>query len=140
VRAFERYGNPRDVAILVTLLQTGLRVGELVALELEDTDRSPRKGAEVFRQMKCDRHGVSQAQRGSPMGSEPGYGRGMRWLELWKLEHQSTSRPDWWANTSASGPEIMSPPSRTYVTVMATPLSTPALSHHFRTEYDPNLS
>ena len=56
VRAVERYGNPRDVALIVTLLQTGLRVGELVALELEDLERSPRKGAVTIRHGKRDRH------------------------------------------------------------------------------------
>ena len=56
VRAVERYGNPRDVAIIVTLLQTGLRVGELVALELEDLELSPRKGAVTVRQGKRDRY------------------------------------------------------------------------------------
>lgn len=55
VRAVERYGNPRDVALMVTLLQTGLRVGELVALELEDVELSPRKGAVTVRHGKRDR-------------------------------------------------------------------------------------
>lgn len=56
VRAVERYGNPRDVALITTLLQTGLRVGELVALELDDLELSPRKGAVTVRQGKRDRH------------------------------------------------------------------------------------
>lgn len=56
VRAVERYGNPRDIAIVVTLLQTGLRVGELVALELDDVELSPRKGAVIVRSGKRGRH------------------------------------------------------------------------------------
>jgi site-specific recombinase XerD len=37
-------GNPRDEAIISVLLYTGLRVGELVALELSDVTLSDRKG------------------------------------------------------------------------------------------------
>lgn len=37
-------GNPRDEAIISTLLYTGLRVGELVALTLDDVTFSERKG------------------------------------------------------------------------------------------------
>jgi site-specific recombinase XerD len=37
-------GNPRDEAIISILLYTGLRVGELVALELNDVTLSERKG------------------------------------------------------------------------------------------------
>jgi site-specific recombinase XerD len=37
-------GNPRDEAIISMLLFTGLRVGELVALELNDVSLSERKG------------------------------------------------------------------------------------------------
>ena len=56
VRSVERYGTPRDVALIVTLLQTGLRVGELVALELDDVELSPRKGAVRVRHGKRDRY------------------------------------------------------------------------------------
>ena len=38
-------GNPRDEAIISTLLYTGLRVGELVSLKLDDVTLSERKGA-----------------------------------------------------------------------------------------------
>ena len=55
VRSVERYGNPRNVAIIVTLLQTSLRDGELVALEQEDVELAPRKGAITVRQGKRDR-------------------------------------------------------------------------------------
>jgi site-specific recombinase XerD len=37
-------GNPRDEAIISVLLYTGLRVGELVALNLDDVKLSERKG------------------------------------------------------------------------------------------------
>ena len=37
-------GNPRDEAIISTLLYTGLRVGELVSLKLDDVTLSERKG------------------------------------------------------------------------------------------------
>ena len=64
VRAVERYGTPRDVALIVTPLQTGLRVGELVALELEDLELSPRKGAVTVR------HGKRDLQREVPLNAE----------------------------------------------------------------------
>lgn len=38
-------GNPRDEAIISVLLYTGLRVGELVALTLDDVTLSERKGS-----------------------------------------------------------------------------------------------
>ena len=37
-------GNPRDEAIIATLLYTGLRVGELVSLKMADVTLSERKG------------------------------------------------------------------------------------------------
>ncbi len=60
VRAVERYGTPRDVAII----DTALRVGELVALELEELEVSPRKGAVIVR------HGKRGRQREVPLSSE----------------------------------------------------------------------
>src|SRR3712207_6557213 len=44
IRMAERRSKPRDVAILMTLRHTGLRVGELCALRLGDVDLSERKG------------------------------------------------------------------------------------------------
>lgn len=44
LKEVEARGNPRDEAIISTLLYTGLRVGELVALELDDVTLSERKG------------------------------------------------------------------------------------------------
>ncbi|MFZ5816172.1 MAG: tyrosine-type recombinase/integrase [Bacillota bacterium] len=44
LREVERDGNVRDVAILYTLLYTGLRVSELVALNREDVTMKERSG------------------------------------------------------------------------------------------------
>ena len=55
VRAVERYGSLRDAALITTLLQTGLRVGELVALKMEDVELSSRKGAVTVQYGKRDR-------------------------------------------------------------------------------------
>ncbi|MCG7317904.1 tyrosine-type recombinase/integrase [Brevibacillus laterosporus] len=43
-REVDRSGNKRDFAIIKTLLHTGLRVSELVALDRSDVDLSERKG------------------------------------------------------------------------------------------------
>ncbi|WP_248549344.1 tyrosine-type recombinase/integrase [Paenibacillus odorifer] len=43
-REVDRNGNKRDYAIIKTLLNTGLRVSELVALDRSDVDLSERKG------------------------------------------------------------------------------------------------
>lgn len=43
-REVDRSGNKRDYAIIKTLLHTGLRVSELVALDRTDVDLSERKG------------------------------------------------------------------------------------------------
>ncbi|WP_223068823.1 tyrosine-type recombinase/integrase [Paenibacillus caui] len=43
-REVDRGGNKRDYAIIKTLLHTGLRVSELVALDRTDVDLSERKG------------------------------------------------------------------------------------------------
>ncbi|GIM48466.1 recombinase XerC [Collibacillus ludicampi] len=44
LREVDRTGNKRDIAIVTTLLMTGLRVSELVALNREDIEISERKG------------------------------------------------------------------------------------------------
>lgn len=44
VRNIDRSGNKRDYAIIMTLLYTGLRVSELVALDRSDVEISERKG------------------------------------------------------------------------------------------------
>lgn len=45
LREIERKGNLRDIAIVYTLLHTGLRVSELVALNLEDVIIGERSGS-----------------------------------------------------------------------------------------------
>jgi site-specific recombinase XerD len=45
LRAAEREGNKRNLAIVLLLRHTGLRVGELCALRVEDITLSERKGA-----------------------------------------------------------------------------------------------
>lgn len=52
LRAAQRYGNKRDVAILQMLRHTGLRVGELCSLTLRDIEMSPRKGKVIVRSGK----------------------------------------------------------------------------------------
>src|SRR5204862_2785206 len=44
LREAERHGNKRNLAVLLTLRHTGLRVGELCALRLGDVALSERKG------------------------------------------------------------------------------------------------
>jgi site-specific recombinase XerD len=44
IRAVERAGNKRDLAIIATLRHTGLRVGELCSLRLDSVEISDRKG------------------------------------------------------------------------------------------------
>jgi site-specific recombinase XerD len=58
LRAAERYGNKRDLAILATLRHTGLRVGELTALRLDDVEISERKGEVVVRSGKGSKYRV----------------------------------------------------------------------------------
>ncbi len=49
IRTVERHGNQRDLAIVLTLRHTGLRVSELSNLTLADIDLSERKGALTVR-------------------------------------------------------------------------------------------
>jgi integrase/recombinase XerC len=51
-RVIERAGNKRDLAIVRVLMQTGLRVAELVALEWRDVEMSDRKGVLTVRSGK----------------------------------------------------------------------------------------
>lgn len=44
IREVDRYGSKRDYAIIITLLNTGLRISELVALDRDDIQISERKG------------------------------------------------------------------------------------------------
>jgi len=52
VRMAERSGKKRDLALLQTLRHTGIRVGELCALRLDDVDVSERKGSLTVRRGK----------------------------------------------------------------------------------------
>ncbi|MCC6179373.1 MAG: tyrosine-type recombinase/integrase [Chloroflexi bacterium] len=52
IRTVERHGNKRDLAILLTLRHTGIRVSELCALTLGDIEISERKGTLVVRSGK----------------------------------------------------------------------------------------
>src|SRR6266542_3545270 len=52
IRTVERHGNTRDLAIVLTLRHTGIRVGELANLMLGDVETSERKGSLTVRSGK----------------------------------------------------------------------------------------
>src|SRR5688572_3191118 len=52
IRTVERHGNTRDLAIVLTLRHTGIRVGELSALQSGDVEISERKGTLTVRSGK----------------------------------------------------------------------------------------
>lgn len=52
LREVHKSGNKRDIAIVEVLANTGLRVGELVSLAMEDIDLSERKGQVTVRSGK----------------------------------------------------------------------------------------
>jgi integrase/recombinase XerC len=56
IRMAERDGNKRNLAILQTLRHTGIRVGELCALKLNDVVMSERKGSVTIRSGKGGKH------------------------------------------------------------------------------------
>lgn len=56
IRAVERHGNSRDQAIILVLLNTGLRVNELSALDSSDIEMSERKGKLVVRSGKGQKY------------------------------------------------------------------------------------
>jgi len=56
IRMVEKDGSKRDLAILQTLRHTGLRVGELCALRLDDVEISERKGRLTVRSGKGSKH------------------------------------------------------------------------------------
>jgi site-specific recombinase XerD len=58
LRAAERYGTKRDLAILAVLRHTGLRVGELTNLRLSDIEIGERKGEVVVRAGKGGKYRV----------------------------------------------------------------------------------
>src|SRR6185436_3608478 len=52
IRTVERHGNTRDLAIVLTLRHTGIRVSELCSLQLADAEISARKGSLTVRSGK----------------------------------------------------------------------------------------
>src|SRR4051794_9144221 len=52
IRTVERHGNTRDLAIVLTLRHTGIRVSELSSLRLGDVETSERKGTLTVRSGK----------------------------------------------------------------------------------------
>ena len=58
IRAVERYGNKRDLAIVLTLRHTGVRVSELCGLTLSDIELSDRKGSLIVRSGKGSKYRV----------------------------------------------------------------------------------
>ena len=58
IRAAERGGSKRDLAIVQTLRHTGLRVGELTALTVADVEISERRGHLVVRSGKGGKYRV----------------------------------------------------------------------------------
>jgi len=64
IRDIDRSGSPRDYAIVITALNTGLRLSELVALDRSDIEISERKGLLLVRS------GKGCKERVIPMNSE----------------------------------------------------------------------
>jgi len=64
MRAVERCQSPRDRAIAMLLVNTGLRIGECAALDVDDVAVSARKGRVVVREGKGD------AYREVPLNAE----------------------------------------------------------------------
>lgn len=64
LRAVERWESPRDRAIALLLVNTGLRIGECAALDVDDVAVSARKGRVVVREGKGD------AYREVPLNAE----------------------------------------------------------------------
>ena len=52
IRTVERHGNTRDLAIVLTLRHTGIRVSELSALTVDDVTTSERRGTLTVRSGK----------------------------------------------------------------------------------------
>src|SRR5215217_7520809 len=52
IRTVERHGNTRDLAVVLVLRHTGIRVGELSSLMLGDVETSERKGSLTVRSGK----------------------------------------------------------------------------------------
>ncbi|MEF7566011.1 tyrosine-type recombinase/integrase [Bacillus infantis] len=63
-REIDRTGHKRDIAIILTLLYTGIRVSELVNLDIDDVEASERKGSLTVR------HGKGNKPRKLPLHPE----------------------------------------------------------------------
>lgn len=64
IRKFEKDGNARNMAILMVLASTGIRVSELVGLDMSDVEMSERKG------LLRIRSGKGSKARNIPLNSE----------------------------------------------------------------------
>lgn len=82
LREVERDGNVRDVAIVYTLLYTGLRVSELVALDREDVTIKERSGWLVVR------NGKGNVARKVPLSAEVR----LHLIATWRLGRTVTRR------------------------------------------------
>jgi site-specific recombinase XerD len=58
IRAVQRHGSKRDIAMIQTLRHTGIRVSELCSLQLSDVEISERKGSLTVRSGKGGRFRV----------------------------------------------------------------------------------
>jgi integrase/recombinase XerD len=75
LREVERKGNLRDIAIAYVLLHTGIRVSELVALNVDDVAMGERSGHVIVR------HGKGNVARKVPLSAEARHHLG-KYLEL----------------------------------------------------------
>jgi site-specific recombinase XerD len=88
LRAVHAGGDPLDIAMVEMLAGTGLRVSELLALQIEDLTIQPRSGAVIVRKGKHDR------QRTVPLTSSVRIA-----VQSYLLTHPKRSEPKarlWW--------------------------------------------
>ncbi len=52
LRAVEHEGNPRDTALIILMLNTGLRISEVAALDIDDLTINDRSGSVIVREGK----------------------------------------------------------------------------------------
>jgi len=64
IRDVEKAGNKRDIAIVLTMLYTGIRVSECASLDKDDLQMSERKGNVLIR------HGKGDKERNIPLHPE----------------------------------------------------------------------
>ncbi|MFI8709954.1 tyrosine-type recombinase/integrase [Bacillus sp. NPDC077411] len=82
MREVDRSHNKRDMAIILTLIYTGIRVSELTALDRDDIEISDRKGILTVRQ------GKGNKERKIPLHKEA-----RRAIELYLKSRESTADP-----------------------------------------------